>query len=81
MQSADLCGDGASKIKPHFHVDYLKPEARLNSIKISGHTAKEKRRLSITEINCLMLFREIIDVYPETHTEHTNTRCEKVRNY
>jgi hypothetical protein len=29
----------------------------------------------MTTINWLILFREIIAVYPENHTKHTNTLC------
>jgi hypothetical protein len=34
--------------------------------------------VSITKPNWLMLFKEIIAVYSENHTKHTNTLCGKI---
>jgi hypothetical protein len=42
-----------------------------NSVGISH----EKDYVSATKPNRLMLFKEIIAVYCENHTEHTNTLC------
>jgi hypothetical protein len=38
-------------------------------------TSQETRYVTATKPNRLMLFREIIAVYCENHTEHTNTLC------
>jgi hypothetical protein len=40
-------------------------------------TSQKTHCISITKTNWLMLFREIITVYCENHTEHTNTLCGK----
>jgi predicted Zn-dependent protease with MMP-like domain len=41
----------------------------------SVRTSQETHYVSATKPNRLMLFREIIAVYCEYHTEHTNTLC------
>jgi hypothetical protein len=41
--------------------------------KNSVRTAKKTQLLTITKINCLILFREMIAVYSENHTKHINT--------
>jgi hypothetical protein len=38
-------------------------------------TSQETHYVSATKPNRLMLFREIVTVYCENHTEHTNTLC------
>jgi hypothetical protein len=38
-------------------------------------TSQETHYVSATDIKRLMLFREIIAVYCENHTEHINTLC------
>jgi hypothetical protein len=38
-------------------------------------TSKKTHRVCITKINWLMLFREIIAVYSENHTEPIHTLC------
>jgi hypothetical protein len=43
--------------------------------KNSVRTSQETHYVSATKPNRLMLFREIIAVYCENHTEHTNTLC------
>jgi hypothetical protein len=50
----------------------LKPEFRISLFKNSIPTART-HYLSATETNRLMLFKKIIAVYCENHTEHTNT--------
>jgi len=41
----------------------------------ASHSAHD---ISITVISLLLLFREVISVYSENHTKHTNTLCGKV---
>jgi hypothetical protein len=41
----------------------------------SVRTAKKSQHFTITKINWLTLFREIIAVYSENHTKHINTKC------
>jgi hypothetical protein len=41
----------------------------------SVRASQETHYVSITKPNPLMLFREIIAVYCENHTEHINTLC------
>jgi hypothetical protein len=41
----------------------------------SVRTSQETHYIFATKPNRLMLFREIIAVYCENHTEHTNTLC------
>jgi hypothetical protein len=38
-------------------------------------TSQETHYVSATKPNRLMLFRETVAVYCETHTEHTNALC------
>jgi iron-sulfur cluster repair protein YtfE (RIC family) len=40
-------------------------------------TSRKTQRFSITKISWLMLFREIIAVYSEKHTEPINKLCEQ----
>jgi hypothetical protein len=49
----------------------LKPKLTYFSFLI--RTAKKTQRVTITKINRLMLFKEIIDVYSENRTEHKQT--------
>jgi hypothetical protein len=49
-------------------------EARLNNINNSVRTAKKTPHFTVTKINRLTLFKEIIAVYSETHTKHINTK-------
>jgi hypothetical protein len=49
----------------------LKSEVYLYSVR----TSQETQYVSATKPNRLMLFREIIAVYCENHTEHINTLC------
>jgi hypothetical protein len=53
----------------------LRPKAHLNNIKNSGRTSKKTQHVSITKINYLMLFKEIIAVYSENHMKPINTLC------
>jgi hypothetical protein len=49
---------------------YLPFEAKARLIfNNSVPTAKKKQRCTVTKINCLMLFKEIIDVYIQNHNE------------
>jgi hypothetical protein len=41
----------------------------------SDRTSQETHNVFATKPNRLMLFREIIAVYCENHTEHINTLC------
>jgi hypothetical protein len=50
-------------------LDPLKPK-RKNSVR----TSKRTPHFTITEINWLMLLKEIIAVYTENHTKHINTK-------
>jgi hypothetical protein len=49
-------------------------EHRLNVIKNSVRTSKRTPHFTITKINWLMLFKEIIAVYSEKHTRHMNIK-------
>jgi hypothetical protein len=42
--------------------------------KNSARTSKRTPHFTITKINWLTLFKEIIAVYTENHTRHTNTK-------
>jgi hypothetical protein len=44
-------------------------------------TAKKTQHFTITKINWLMLFKEIIAVYSENHTKRINTLCGNMRSY
>jgi hypothetical protein len=50
-------------------------EARLNIIKEFSPYLKRTPHFSITKINWLMLFKEIMAVYSEDHTKPINTKC------
>jgi hypothetical protein len=43
--------------------------------KNSVRTSKRTPHFTITKINWLTLFKEIIAVYSENHTDPTNTKC------
>jgi hypothetical protein len=43
--------------------------------KNSVRTSKRTLHFTITKINWLMLFEEIIAVYAENHTKHVDTKC------
>jgi lipoate-protein ligase B len=43
----------------------------------SVRTAKKTQHFTITKINWLTLFKEIIAVYTENHTKHINKLCGK----
>jgi hypothetical protein len=45
----------------------------------SARTSQETRHVSATKPSRLILFREIIAVYCENHTEHINKLCLKCR--
>jgi hypothetical protein len=47
--------------------------------KYSVRTSKRTPHFTITEINWLMLFKEIIAVYSENHAKPINTKCSTVR--
>jgi hypothetical protein len=46
-----------------------------SSFKHSVRTAKKTQHFTITKINWLMLFKEIIAVYWENHTKPINALC------
>jgi hypothetical protein len=48
--------------------------------KYSVRTSKRTQNFTITKINLLTLFKEIITVYTENHAKPTNTKC-TVTNY
>jgi hypothetical protein len=56
----------------------LSPPIHLTNIVRASH---ETRHVSATKLNRLMLFGEIITVYCENHTEHTNTLCGQNAEY
>jgi hypothetical protein len=43
--------------------------------KNSARTAKKRQLFTITKINWLTLFKEIIAVYTENYTKHIDTKC------
>jgi hypothetical protein len=50
------------------------------TFKHSVRTAKKTQLFTITKINWLTLFKEIIAVYSENYTKHINTLCGKMQN-
>jgi hypothetical protein len=56
-------------------INPLNPSLVKVIFKDSVPTAKKTQPVTITKINQLMLFKEIIDVYTENHTKQTNTLC------
>jgi hypothetical protein len=55
-------------------INPLKPKLVQIIFKDSVRTVKKTHLFTITKINCLMLFTEIIAVYSENHTKHKNTK-------
>jgi hypothetical protein len=55
----------------------LKPKLIQIIYQNSFRTAKKTPHFTITKINWLTLFKEIIAVYSENHTKLTNTYCEQ----
>jgi hypothetical protein len=53
----------------------LKPKLVKIIYKNSVRTAKKTQHFTITKINWLTLFKEIIAVYTENHMKHINTLC------
>jgi hypothetical protein len=53
------------------NINLLKP--KLITFKHSVRTAKKTQHFTITKINWLTLFKEIIAVYTENHTKHITT--------
>jgi hypothetical protein len=53
----------------------LKPKLVQIIFKNSVRTAKKTPHFTITKINWLALFKEIIRVYTENHTKPINTKC------
>jgi hypothetical protein len=64
-------------ISPRNVVVQLYPQALGSRSKFNSsfRTSQETHYVSATKPNRLMLFREIIAVYCENHTEHINTLC------
>jgi hypothetical protein len=58
-----------------YHANPLKHKVHVNSLifKDSVRTAKKTPHFTITKINWLTLFKEMVDVYSENHTKHLNT--------
>jgi hypothetical protein len=50
----------------------LKPKLLCIAFKNSVHTAKKTQHFTVAKINRLTLFKEIIAVYGENHTEDVN---------
>jgi hypothetical protein len=53
----------------------FKPKRVQIIFKNSVCTSKKTQHFTITQINLLMLFKEIIPVYTENHTRPINTKC------
>jgi hypothetical protein len=53
----------------------LKHEARAKILKTSVRTAKKTPHFTVTKINRLTVFKEIIAVYCDNRTKHINTLC------
>jgi hypothetical protein len=53
----------------------LKPKLIQITFNNSVRTAKKTQHFTITNINWLTLFKEIIAVYSENHTKPINTLC------
>jgi hypothetical protein len=56
-------------------VNILKPKLVYIIFKNSVRTAKKTQHFTITKVNWLMMFKEIIAVCSENHTKPTNTNC------
>jgi hypothetical protein len=56
-------------------VGYLKPKLVYVIFNNSVRAAKKTQHFTITKINWLTLFKEIIAVYRENHTTLINTNC------
>jgi hypothetical protein len=52
----------------------LKPKLVYIIFKYLARTAKKTPHFTVTKINWLTLFKEIIAVCSENHTKHTNTK-------
>jgi hypothetical protein len=55
-------------------INALKPKLVQIAYKNSVRTAKKTQHFTITKINRLTLFKEIIPVYSENHTKHIHTK-------
>jgi hypothetical protein len=62
-------------LKRRISADYNFLFSFLINVQVSVRTAKKTRHFSITKINWLTLFKEIIAVYSENHTKHINRLC------
>jgi hypothetical protein len=58
----------------HALVNPLKPKLILIIFNNSVRTAKKTQCITITKINLLMMFKEIIVVYSENHMKPINTK-------
>jgi hypothetical protein len=54
--------------------NFLKPKLVFIIFKISVRTSKRTPHFTITKINWLMLFKDIIDAYCENHMTDINTK-------
>jgi hypothetical protein len=62
------------RVKTSWWEVVLKPKLVYIIFKNSVRTTKKTIHFTITNINWLMLFKEIIAVYSENHTKLTNTK-------
>jgi hypothetical protein len=53
----------------------LKAEAHINNINNPVRASERTPHLSVTNVNCLMLFKEVIAVYSENDTKQINIKC------
>jgi hypothetical protein len=74
----------STKIWKHNSLTILRGDGMLNPLKPkivkiifknSVCTSKKTQHFTITKINWLMLFEEIMPVYSENHTRPINTKC------
>jgi hypothetical protein len=66
------CGDGDQLV---CYINALKPKLVWIIFKNSVRTAKKTLHFTITKINWLTMFKEIIAVCSEDHMKHINTKC------
>jgi hypothetical protein len=58
-----------------FSFNPLKPKLLLTTFKNSVRTSKRTPHFTITNINWLILFSEMIPVYSKNHTKSTEAKC------
>jgi hypothetical protein len=62
-------------------INPLKPKSIDIIFKTSTRTAKKTQLFTISKINWLTLFKEIIAVYSENHIKLINTKCRVNEHY